>query len=65
MKLAKTPLFESQRRQFSLRFTCEECTLFDAVNERCAHGYPVHEHRDAYYAHPEGLIVFCKDFDLV
>lgn len=64
MKIAKSDIFSRERRRFSLRFTCEECALFDPEKERCNHGYPVREHRDAHYAHEHGFLVFCKDFDL-
>jgi hypothetical protein len=56
--------FSEERERFALRFTCEDCALFDPDRERCAHGYPVGDHRLARYADPENEIVFCKDWDL-
>lgn len=64
MKLPQDARFREQRKRFALRFTCEHCALFDADAETCGHGFPTHEHRDAYYERADALVVFCKDFDL-
>jgi hypothetical protein len=64
MKLEQDAVFLAQREQFQLRFTCENCALFDDRAETCAHGYPTGEHRDAHYRDPKHLIVFCKHFEL-
>ena len=64
MKVPQPAGFAEQRERLALRFTCEHCALFDPEHERCAHGYPTEEHRDAYYARPGVLLVFCKDFEL-
>jgi hypothetical protein len=56
--------FREERRRYRLRFTCEDCALFDEARERCAHGYPTERHRAARYADPTARILFCKEFDL-
>jgi hypothetical protein len=64
VKIVQDPRFREQRERFRLRFTCEDCTLFDDRTEQCAHGYPTAEHRDAHYRDPDALVVFCKHFEL-
>jgi hypothetical protein len=64
LRLPASETFHRQRERFSLRFTCEECALFDAERELCSHGYPTEEHRQAYYEQRDALIVLCKDFEL-
>ena len=64
MKIPQDERFREQRARFRLRFTCEHCVLFDDERERCAHGYPTAEHREARYADPDALLVFCKHFEL-
>lgn len=64
MKLPQYPGFQRDRQRFALRFTCEDCALFDPEHESCSHGYPTEEHRRAYYESREALLVFCKDFEL-
>lgn len=64
MRLPQPPEFAQQREHFALRFTCEDCSLFDPTSGACAHGYPTEEHRTAHYANRHALLVFCKDFDL-
>jgi hypothetical protein len=64
MKIAQDELFRTQRERFHLRFTCEHCSLFDEQSEKCAHGYPTAEHREAHYRDPAALVVFCKHFEL-
>jgi hypothetical protein len=56
--------FAAQRERLALRFTCEDCALFDPEREACAHGFPTDEHRQRYYARPGAELVFCKDFEL-
>ena len=65
MKQEATPAFGSERARFGLRFTCEHCTYFDAHRERCTHGYPNGEHREARYQAPGQPLLFCKDFELM
>ena len=65
MKLPQDARFRRERGEYSLRFTCEDCALFDDVRERCAHGYPTDDHRAARYVDPGTPVVFCKDFELV
>ncbi|QQR89134.1 MAG: hypothetical protein IPJ88_13060 [Myxococcales bacterium] len=64
MKIDQNGSFQPERRQFSLRFTCEDCLHFDEGKGRCAHDYPVQEHLAEYYQSSEVKIVFCKDFEL-
>ena len=64
MKLPQHATFRAERSRYALRFTCEDCTIFDDVHERCAHGFPTDEHRTARYADPAAELVFCKDFEL-
>ena len=65
MRQAALPSFVSERARFALRFTCEHCTYFDVSRERCTHGYPNAEHRDARYEANVRELVFCKEFELV
>lgn len=64
MKFPYDPVFQKQREAFHLRHTCEECALFDPLEERCTHGWPDNEHRDDFYDSPPEVIVFCKEFEL-
>lgn len=64
MKIPQDARFRQERERFALRFTCEHCALFDEQRERCAHGYPVTEHRAARYTDEAALVVFCKHFEL-
>lgn len=64
MKLPQPPGFAAQRERLALRFTCEDCALFDPELDRCAHGFPTEEHRQRYYAQRGVPLVFCKDFEL-
>ena len=64
MKIPQDANFREQRRRYQLRFTCESCALFDDKTEKCAHGYPTNEHRDAHYEDDNALLVFCKHFEL-
>ncbi len=64
MKLAIDPLFCNERERYSLRFTCEDCALFDATASRCAHGFPTAQHRKERYQGTEGDLLFCKEFQL-
>jgi hypothetical protein len=52
VKQRRLPAFRAERVRFELRFTCEHCTYFDPERERCTHGYPTAEHRDARYREP-------------
>jgi hypothetical protein len=62
--VAQYPGFREERARFALRFTCEDCALFDPEHASCAHGYPTEEHRAARYEQPGVDLVFCKDFEL-
>ncbi len=66
MRLPMTEEFRSQWKQYDLRFCCEDCVHMDRGTEECAHSWPQHEHRQAYYEDedcPE--VVFCKEFELL
>lgn len=65
MKVPQDAVFRDQRKRYLLRHTCEHCVLFDPATEKCAHGFPLDEHRDAYYRDPEAPVVFCKEFELL
>jgi hypothetical protein len=65
MKLAQYPGFRDDCARYALRFTCEDCALFDPCAERCSHGFPTDEHRLRHYARRDAPLVFCKDFELV
>jgi hypothetical protein len=64
MRLPQYPGFRDDRERFALRFTCEDCALFDPEQESCAHGFPTAEHRRSYYESADAYLVFCKDFEL-
>ena len=64
MIIPQDALFRRERERFALRFTCEDCALFDARDASCAHGYPTEPHRAARYDDPDAPVIFCKDFDL-
>ena len=62
MRITPDPRFAEEAERFVLRRHCEDCALFDAEKDACAHGFPTAEHRRA--ADPEAPVVFCKDFEL-
>ncbi len=65
MRVPQDARFRAQRVELRLRFTCDDCAMFDPERARCAHGYPTEEHRRARYERePDAPIVFCKEFDL-
>ncbi len=64
MRIPQDEQFRRERERFALRFTCEDCALFDPARERCLHGYPSEHHRAARYEDPEADLLYCKDFDL-
>jgi hypothetical protein len=65
MIVPQDAIFRDERERYRLRFTCEDCALFDDRDRSCAHGYPTADHRTVRYLDPEAPIIFCKDFDLV
>ena len=65
MRQRALPSFSDERARFALRFTCEHCTYFRLEDERCMHGYPNAEHREARYAEGALELVFCKEFELL
>ena len=62
MKLAQTEAFRRERARYALRFTCEDCALYESREQSCAHGFPTAEHRRARYDAPQAGIVFCQGF---
>lgn len=64
MKQVASPAFYEESARYALRFTCEDCTYFDVDAQRCTHGYPNEEHRQARYAQRSGTLMFCKEFEL-
>ncbi len=64
MRVAQYPAFREERTRFALRFTCEDCAMFDPEHASCAHGFPTEEHRTERYEAPDAALVFCKDFEL-
>ncbi len=64
MRIRQDARFREQRARFALRFTCEDCAMWDPCRETCAHGYPTGDHRLRRYDDPAAPIVFCKDFQL-
>ena len=66
MRLPTDELFVLQRTTLPLRHCCEDCGLFDAQTELCAHEWPTTEHRCVDYEgpHPLSTVNFCKEFEL-
>jgi hypothetical protein len=64
MRLLRSEQFESERREFRLAFTCEDCAYFDLRRLVCRHGYPTDEHRAGFYEARPPELVFCKEFEL-
>lgn len=63
MKIARDATFEAEASANALRWSCEDCALFDEDRETCAHGFPTDEHRRKHNESAP-LLVFCKDFEL-
>ncbi len=60
------PEFRQQWERYQFRFCCEDCTYLNREDQRCVHGWPCDEHRDAFYRDPACQeLVFCKEFELV
>ena len=51
-----------EAREFSLRFTCDDCAHFDEDSLACEHGYPTEPHRVKLDVVSE--LLFCKDYEL-
>lgn len=49
--------------EFRLRYSCEACVHFVAEDERCAHEYPVEQHREVAIEQRR-VLVFCKEYEL-
>ena len=64
MRQERTEAFRDERARYRLRFTCEHCTYFDVPRERCTHGYPNAEHREAHNE-AASTLTFCKEFELL
>ena len=58
--------FVEERGRYRLLHVCEDCVHFDAVRDRCAHGFPTADHRSARAATvaPGGEVVFCKEWEI-
>jgi hypothetical protein len=65
VKLPVDQRFRQERERYALRLHCEDCALFDAARDACAHGYPTREHRRPQNESEDTGVVFCKDFELV
>ncbi len=65
MKFAQDALFHTQREEYKLAFTCEQCLHFDASTQLCSLSMPTDEHRSArYIPGSEELLCFCKEFEM-
>ena len=59
-------IIDEESARFGLRFTCEDCAIFDERADRCRHEWPTDAHRRARYEAPRGdgdEVVFCKEFE--
>lgn len=63
MRIAQDARFRAEADAANLRWTCEDCALFDGRGA-CAHGYPTPRHRKERYEDPSVDLLFCKDFEL-
>ncbi len=63
MRIAQDARFARERARHALRFTCEDCAMFDPESSACAHGYPTAEHRAARYEDERAVLVFCKEWE--
>lgn len=52
-----------EAERYKLRFTCEDCSNFDAERLACGNGYPTAPHRAVDLRSVQSL-EFCKDFEL-
>lgn len=64
MRIPQDGRFRDERARFALRFTCEDCAMWDPDRDACAHGYPTADHRLLRYEDAAAAVVFCKDFQL-
>ena len=67
MRLVLPAEFWDEAERFAFRFCCEDCCYFDRQKERCVHGWPAADHRQATYDDRASRreLVFCKEFELV
>ena len=66
MVVLRTARFDEESARFGLRFTCEDCAIFDERTDRCRHEWPTAAHRRARYEAPRSdgdEVVFCKEFE--
>ncbi len=63
MRVPAGPDFDDERERFDLRYTCEDCALFDSATEQCRHGWPTEQHRRRD-REPQSEVTFCKEFEL-
>lgn len=61
MKTNVTPILRQEAEKYRLQFTCHNCAHFDPKGQRCAEGYPNHEHLDHQLLGTE--VLFCKLFE--
>ncbi|HMY57802.1 MAG TPA: hypothetical protein PKI49_06760 [Pseudomonadota bacterium] len=64
MRVSRDARFDRERAEFALRHCCEDCGLFVAQRNLCAHEWPTEEHRRADYEKPTADLLFCKEFEL-
>ena len=62
MKTRVTLRFLDEARRFDLRYACDDCAHFEAVEGACAHGYPLGERR-ARALREDDELSFCKEFE--
>ncbi len=65
MKTVLTSRLQTERGQYALRHTCEDCVYFAVEDNVCSHGYPTATHRLAAFEGVTGHAMFCKEFELV
>lgn len=66
MRLPWTPEFSRQVEAHGFCYTCPECAHYAADLQRCAHEWPLIDHRTPHRSSDEAgrEIVFCKEFEL-
>ena len=64
MRVVQDARFRLETAEARLRWHCESCAMFDG-SERCVHGFPTENHREARYRDPDADVLFCKEFELV
>lgn len=65
IKREKVSAFDYQN--YNHRFSCDDCSHFDANLEKCTLGYPTEPHRKAQQAHEymmSGTLAFCRSHEI-